>query len=184
MIESLVTRLEGGQIYSKTLRKIFSVYHHIEIGMYSYGGCFNRKNIGANTKVGRYCSIAEGVCVLNGNHPLEHKSMHPFFYNPMLGLVTEDKINRSHIEIGNDVWIGRNVLILPRVKSIGDGAVIGAGSVVTRDVPAFAVIAGNPATVIRYRFAPDTIAEIRNSRWWEQDLDQIRSHLDEFFHPL
>lgn len=131
----LVTKLEGGQMRSLTLRRIFLDYHHIEIGLYSYGGCFDPHRIAPFTKIGRYCSFAQGVCIFNGNHPTEFKSMHPFFYNPAFGYVQKELIPRNKIIIENDIWIGHNAIIVPSVKRIGDGAVIGAGAVVTKDVP-------------------------------------------------
>jgi len=88
------------------------------------------------------------------------------------------------IEIGNDVWVGRNAMILPSVKKIGDGAVIGAGAVVTRDVPDFAVVAGNPAVVIKYRFRPETIHKIKQSKWWDKDIEELKGNIEEFTMPL
>ncbi len=121
-IRALVTNFEGGQIYSETLRAIFSKYHKIEIGMYSYGGCFNANNICPHTKIGRYCSFAGGVCIFRRNHPIKFRSTHPFFYNPALGIVEHEMITRGKLVVGNDVWIGQNALILPSVGKIGDGA--------------------------------------------------------------
>jgi len=73
----IVRKKEGGEFYSLTLRSIYKDYHKVEIGMYSYG-CFNTPAIGQTTIIGRYCSFAAGVCVLRANHPLTHKSLHPF----------------------------------------------------------------------------------------------------------
>ncbi len=179
-----VTRLEGGQMYSETLRRIFFDYYQIKVGMYIYGGCFNAALIAQNTEIGRYCSFARGVCVFNGNHPLDFKSTHPFFYNPQFGFVTEEKIPRGKLIIGNDVWIGRNAIILPSVEHIGDGAVIGAGAVVTKDVPDFAVMGGNPAKIIKYRFSEETISRIRASEWWNKDIEELKGNLDEFTRPI
>ena len=184
IILALVTRLEGGQVYSETLRKIFTYYHKIEIGKYSYGGCFDSYAIAPFTKIGRYCSFAAGVRVFNGNHPLEFKSMHPFFYNPALGYVQKELIPRTRLIIGNDVWVGHNVLITPNVKSIGDGAAIGSGAVVTKDVPDYAVVAGNPAKIIRYRFSEKKMLETKASKWWEKDIDELRESIEEFTRPL
>ena len=147
--------------------------------MYSYG-CFAPNNINALTRIGRYCSFARGVCIFNGNHPLNHQSMHPFFFNTNLGYVKQEKIERRQIEIGHDVWVGRNVIITSAVKKIGNGAVIGAGAVVTKDVPDFAVVAGNPAQVIKYRFDSETIEAINQSQWWLKDMDEIAGRIDDF----
>lgn len=179
IVLSLVQKLEGGEFYSPTLRLIFKDYHKIEVGMYSYG-CFTPDYINSLTRIGRYCSFAEGVCIFNGNHPLEHQSLHPFFYNPVFGYIGEEKIKRRQIEIGHDVWVGRNAIITPSVKKIGNGAVIGAGSVVTKDVPDFAVVAGNPARIIKFRFDPETIAAMNQSQWWLKDIQELIKNVDTF----
>jgi acetyltransferase-like isoleucine patch superfamily enzyme len=183
-LRALVTKLEGGQMYSETLRAIFSKYHNIEIGKYSYGGCFNLANIQAFTKIGRYCSFAENVYIFNANHPVGYKSTHPFFYNPSLRYVETEQISRRSIEIGNDVWIGQNAIILASVTIIGDGAVIGAGAVVTKDVPDYAVVVGNPGKVIKYRFSEQTIRKLKQERWWDKDIEDLRAKLEDFVKPF
>ena len=80
------------------------------------------------------------------------------------------------MEIGNDVWIGMNAMILSGVK-IGDGAVVGAGSVVTKDVEPYAVVAGNPAREIRKRFDDQTISELLKANWWDWDIQKIRENV-------
>jgi virginiamycin A acetyltransferase len=185
IIIKVISKVEGGQFYSLTLRRIASSYHDVKIGMYSYGACFIFRNIAPGTEIGRYCSFADGVTIFNGNHPLENKSTHPFFYNPGCKYVTKDMIARTRLIIGNDVWIGHNAIILPAVKTIGDGAVIGAGSVVTKDVPPFAVVAGNPAKIIKYRFTGDKIKEIIDSAWWNKDIEEIKhNEFSDFLSPL
>ena len=183
-VRALVTKLERGQMYSMTLRQIFSKYHNIEIGKYSYGGCFNTVNIQAFTKIGRYCSFAENVYIYNANHPIGSKSTHPFFYNPSLRYVETEQISRRSIDIGNDVWVGQNAIILPGVTKIGDGAVIGAGTVLTDDVPDFAVVVGNPGKVIKYRFSEQTIRQLKQERWWDKDIDELRENLEDFVKPF
>lgn len=173
LIIKIVAKIEGGQFCSVTLRRIASAYHNVNVGMYSYGSCFSFDRMPPGTKIGRYCSLAEGVVFIIGNHPIERKSTHPFFYNPAYHYVDECLIQKSTIEVGNDVWIGYNAIILPSVKRIGDGAVIGAGSIVTKEVPPFAVVVGNPAKIIKYRFSNDKIAEIIKSAWWDQDIHDI-----------
>lgn len=182
LVRSFVTRVEGGELYSRTLRSIFEKYHGVLVGMYSYG-CFVPENIPSGTTVGRYCSFARGVVIFNANHPLERPSLHPFFYNPDLGVVQHETIERSQIDIGHDVWMGCNALITPRVHHIGNGAVIGAGAVVTRDVPAYAVVAGNPAHIIKYRFPEPVRQAIEESAWWEHPIEELRLRLEEFVRP-
>lgn len=175
----LCFKMEGGECFSETAREIFEIYHGVKIGLYSYG-CFSYRNIPPGTVIGRYSSFAREILILEGNHPYQRKSTHPFFYNPIFGYVEELKIQRTKISIGNDVWIGARAIILPSVDEIGDGAIIGAGSVVTKNVPSFAIVAGNPARLIKYRFSPDLIKEIQKSRWWNMDIDEIKHHRDEF----
>jgi virginiamycin A acetyltransferase len=181
-IRVLLTRLEGGEMLSSTLRRIFSEYHKIEIGLYSYGSCFDLECIGAHTKIGRYCSFASGVCILNRNHPVEFKSTHPYFFNTQLGYVKKEFIPMRNIVIGNDVWVGQNVLILPSVGRIGDGAVIGAGTVVTKDVPDFAIAVGNPGKVVKYRFSDQTIRKLKEERWWDKDINELQRYFNDFTH--
>ena len=172
IVLDLIKRLENGEMYSKTLRDIFLKYHNIEIGEYSYGGCFNVDNICAFTKIGRYCSFGEDVYIFNANHPVGCKSTHPFFYNPSFRYVETEQISRRSLEIGNDVWVGQNVIILPRVTKIGDGAVIGAGTIVTQDVPDYAVVVGNPGKVVKYRFTEQMIRKLKDEQWWNRDIKE------------
>lgn len=88
------------------------------------------------------------------------------------------------LSIGNDVWLGHNSTIMPGAGSIGDGAVVAAGAVVNKPVPPYAVVAGNPARVVRYRFDPRTVAELLAERWWKLDLDEIRPHLAQYTRSL
>jgi acetyltransferase-like isoleucine patch superfamily enzyme len=162
------------------MREIFSKYYGIEIGKYSYGGCFNAANIRPLTRIGRYCSFAEKVYIYNADHPLGLRSTHPFFYNPSFGVVESEQISRRTIEIGNDVWVGQNAIILASVGRIGDGAVIGAGTVVTKDVPDFALVVGNPGKVIRYRFSEETIRKLKEERWWDKEINELRGNVADF----
>jgi len=180
LILKIIYKSEGGDFYSITLRKIFEKYHGVSIGMYSYGGCFSYDNIQANTVIGRYCSFASNVYIYNGNHPITFKSLHPFFYNPDVGHVDELKIKRSTTTIGNDVWVGQNAIILPSASEIGNGAVIAAGSIVTKNVPPFAIISGNPAKIMRYRFSEDIINKIVQSAWWDKSIEELKQNKSEF----
>jgi virginiamycin A acetyltransferase len=177
IIKALTLRLENGEMYSVTLRKIYSVYHQVEIGLYSYG-CFDEERFASNTSIGRYCSFGKNVFRLSGNHPLQFKSSHPFFYNPALKVCKELLINRTKITILNDVWIGNGTIILPQVTRIGNGVVIGAGSIVSKNVPDYAVVAGNPARIIKYRFERSIIDELLNSNWWDKRIEEISSSID------
>lgn len=183
-ILSVVTKLEKGEMVSRTLRRILLDYHDIDVGMYSYGGCFDPMRIWPYTKIGRYCSFGSGVWRFNANHPTKFKSTHPYFYNPLCGHVEQELIHRSELVVGNDVWVGQNVIILARVRRIGDGAVIGAGAVVTKDVPDYAIVAGNPARIINYRFSEKTIEKMKAEQWWNKTIEEVKVSIGDFVQPL
>ncbi len=173
----LIMRLEGGSFYSLTARRLMSEHHGVEIGNFSYGECFVPGSYPAGTTIGRFVSVANQSRAFRRNHPLGHLSLHPFFYNPRLGFVEKDPLPSAPLSIGHDAWIGERAIILPGCRTIGIGAVVGSGAVVTKDVPDFAIVGGNPARVIRFRFSPAIIARILESRWWEAPLDRLRDAL-------
>ncbi len=145
----------------------------VRMGRYSYMG---KNNSVAATTIGSFCSIASYCSIGGGAHPLNTVSTSPVFYegkngfNKHFSSIFVEK-NKA-IEIGNDVWIGEAVFIKDGVK-IGTGAVIGAHSVVTKDVPPYAIVAGTPAKVIRYRFDEETIQRLLDSKWWEWPDDEL-----------
>ena len=121
--------------------------------------------------------------VFGRNHPVDHLSLHPFFYNPALGYVDTDIIPFTQLTIGHDVWIGYNAIILPRVTMIGNGAIVAAAAVVTKDIPPYAVVGENPATVIKYRFPRPVIERVEELAWWNKDIESLRASLDDFAKP-
>ena len=184
-IRSAIGKLEGGQAWSLTLRKIEKQYYGIDIGIGTYGPCFVPEQTWTgfgNLTIGKYCSFAKGVCIYSRNHPYWRPSTSPLFYNSSFDNsgVKVDNVKYDKLTIGNDVWIGQYAVILPSVRTIGDGAVIGAGSIVTKDVPDYAIVVGNPAKVIKYRFDDKTIREIKESKWWDWDINFIKDHVGSF----
>lgn len=146
-----------------------------KIGSYSYIGC--RTHI-TKSNIGRYCSIANNVSIGQGEHRLDRISTSVTFYEDPLEILTE-----GACEIGSDVWIGVDAVILRGVK-IGVGAVVAANAVVTKDVPAFAVVGGVPARLIRYRFSEEKKQRILASRWWEKDRQEAAVLLSQLEHDL
>jgi len=161
------------QFDSEPLRTYFRTRHRVDVGLYSYG-CFDEWRFPGPMRVGRYCSIANSARAVLVNHPMEALTTHPALYERRFGVVAEDLVRDTPLVLEDDVWIGHNAMILPGCKFIGRGAVVGAGAIVTHDVPAYTVVAGNPARKLRDRFEPDLVSAIEASRWWEMDLVQLR----------
>lgn len=174
-IISLVLKLEGGQMYSRSVRTIYKKKFNIEIGYGTYGGCFNLQNIPSGVKFGNYCSISKNIRIFRANHPKELFTTHPVLYNPAAGFVKNDGLQRPELVIEHDVWIGEWAIILPSVKRIGLGAIVGAGSVVTKDVAPYSIVAGNPAKVIGHRFNDnkEIINRLQKTRWWDMQKDDL-----------
>jgi len=182
-----VLKLEGGQMFSRTLRQILREQYGVTAGLYSYGPCLKPGVLPPGTVIGNYCSFADGMMVFRRNHPTGRLSMHPFFFNQDIGLLPHDTVSslaENPLTFGHDVWVGAQVIILPKCKTIGNGAVIGAGAVVTRDVPAFAVVGGNPARTIGSRFPAEVQSAICASEWWLRPLPELLEHLPLFTRPL
>lgn len=183
LVRAAVRKLEGGDFYSLTLRRIFTCYHNTTIGLYTHGGCFMAGQLRPRTTVGRYSSIAIGVTA-HLNHPGNLKSTHAFFFDPLLGYAKDYIMQKPPLTIGNDVWIGSNAIILPSVTSIGDGAIIGAGTVVHKNIPPYAVVVGNPGQIVRFRFSKERIKELIESRWWDRSIEELTPELDSFQQQL
>lgn len=98
--------------------------------------------------------------------------MSPYFYNPAFGFNVED-VPRETLYVGNDVWCGYGVIITSKCHRIGNGAVIAAGSIVTDDVPAYAIVKGSPAKVLKYRFDSETIEMLEQSKWYDLPPEEV-----------
>lgn len=136
-----------------------------EVGAYTFIGAY--VNI-TKSSIGRYCSIAPGVKIGQGEHDLNDISTSSIFYSKPY-----EKLTRKECKVGNDVWIGSNAVIL-RGVSVGTGAVVGAGAIVTKDVPDFAIVVGVPARLIRFRFDKSKISKLLKSEWWLKDIEEAK----------
>lgn len=155
------------------------------IGNYSYTGPFDMI---FSSRIGKFTSISYGVTIGPPDHNYHRLSMHPFIYDKVYeildnkSLLRNDKFDKP-LSIGNDVWIGCNVSVL-RGINIGDGAVIGANTLVNKDVPPYAIVVGNPARIVRYRFPPEVIEVLLALKWWDWDADKIRKNQNLFINGL
>jgi acetyltransferase-like isoleucine patch superfamily enzyme len=132
----------------------------------------------ARLRIGRYCSIADNVVIfLGGNHRVDWVTTYPFSAIrdvwPEAAHIQGHPATRGDVVIGSDVWLGRGCNIMSGV-TIGHGAVIGAGAIVTRDVPPYTIVAGNPARNIRTRFSPEIVNRLLASEWWNWPQERIR----------
>ena len=174
-------------MYSLTVRDIYRKYHDLDVGLYTIGPCeAGPDNFAPGTSIGRYCSIYYTVRTIGpDSRPLgpHHAPMNQGdgFASPT---DAQPSASSAHLVIGNDVYIGHNAIILPTVGRIGDGAFIGAGSVVRTPVPSYAVAMGNAARVVKYRFSEATIAALIESKWWERSLVQLSREWETFQAPL
>lgn len=165
----LVNSTKGNKVFiSKN-----SFVSNSHIGAYSSIG---RNSTLVHATLGRYCSISWNVTIGATQHPMNRISSHAFPYVRKFGFVAQDHRFATATQVGNDVWIGANAVVMPGIK-IGNGVVIGASSVVTKDVPDFAVVAGIPAKVIRYRFPEEVVVRLNKTAWWNLEPDLIREHI-------
>ena len=178
------TVLEGNNYIGR-----WSSVKNTKIGFASYIGSKTTLN---NVKIGKFCSIGSGISIIDGKHPTNvFASTHPAFYSvnnaSQLNFVSENKFqefsfaddNGTVVEIDNDVWIGNDVRILGGVK-IGDGAVVGSCALVTKDVEPYSIVGGVPAKTIKKRFSDDIIQKLLENKWWNKDVEWIRSHAEDF----
>ena len=155
----------------------------LTLGRASYlvSSTFEAGSLQAHVLVGKYSSLAHRLVFLIGlNHDYRGVSTYPFaeldesYQQKDLADIIPSSINHNQIVIGNDVWIGSDVTILGGVR-IGNGAVIGSHAVVAKDIPPYAIVVGNPAKVIKYRFSADIIHKLQCIRWWNWPDEKIRN---------
>lgn len=156
-----------------------------DIGRFSWGHLtVSSRGPGTSLRVGQFCSFAHGThIILGGEHRADFISTYRFpayppFKETHQHLADDTSVSKGAVDIGNDVWLGHQSLILSGV-TIGDGAIIGAGSVVRQNVPAYAIVAGNPARVAGFRFPPEQIADLLELKWWDWPVERIQSHVEQ-----
>ena len=139
-----------------------------------------------NCNIGSFCSIANGVVIGGEMHPLDWISMSPVFYEGRDSLVKKFSMHkRAAIKqtiICHDVWIGQNAIIKQGI-TIGVGAVVGMGSIVTKDVEPYSIVAGNPAKIIRKRFDEKLISSLLKTKWWEYSEKDLQRYAQYFTNP-
>lgn len=174
---SVITDFLWREIVSKFQRPLGTV----KIGKYTYGKpiivSFRKED---RLTIGKFCSIADDVViVLSGEHRYDRVSTFPlrsrFIYKK-----ERDTYSKGPVVIGNDVWIGSRAIILSGVR-IGDGAVIGAGAVVTKNVPPYAIVGGVPAKILKYRFSNEQIRKLLKIAWWNWDIEKILKNIHHFY---
>lgn len=152
----------------------------IAVGRFTYGNpqCMLWDS-SERIQIGSFCSIANEVVIFGGGeHRTDWVTTFPLRIAFGEALAGNDghPASKGTTKIGNDVWIGFRAMVLSGV-TIGDGVAIGAGAVVTVDVPPYAIVAGNPAKVVRYRFPANEIQKLLELRWWEWDIDKIKANV-------
>nr|WP_287412819.1 CatB-related O-acetyltransferase [Pseudodesulfovibrio sp.] len=179
---------EGYEIRPNITNKNILVGHHSYYSGYYHGQHFEenvrylhpeRDNVD-KLIIGKYCSIGSGATFImagNQGHRYDWISTYPFHYQPDFTEAKDGYIPQGDTIIGNDVWIGTEAIIMPGI-TIGNGAVIAARAVVTREVPDYTIVGGNPAKPIRTRFNKDDIEKLLKLKWWDWSEDKIKRNLD------
>lgn len=172
----------GSDVTDTVFDKHGFVAHHAQLFDVTVG---NYSSIGRYCKIrsadiGKYCSISWDVTIGAVEHPLTRISTAALTYKAEFNVVPKDVFYpQKRTIIGNDVWIGCNSIIRSGIK-VGDGAVIGAGSVCVKDVPPYAIVAGNPAKMIRMRMEPELAQRVNDLKWWDWPTEDIKKNIDCF----
>jgi phosphonate metabolism protein (transferase hexapeptide repeat family) len=175
--------LEKTYLGAYTHIQAHSVFCDSTVGDYSFFAGYNQVYY---ANIGKFCSCASFARINTTNHPTYDRiAQHHFTYRSKRFGFGEDDVDffaqrkDKAVTIGNDVWIGHNSIIMPGVN-VGNGAVIGAGAVVTKDVEPYSVVVGVPAKRIKMRFSDDLIAKIEQLKWWDWEHETIKERLSDF----
>ncbi|HFQ5370496.1 TPA: CatB-related O-acetyltransferase [Vibrio vulnificus] len=174
--------------FKEGCRYISEKFFGFSVGKYSYGyeQFWGKNNNGRFLlSIGSFTAIANNVTIASGNHPIQFISLNGILYDHSFGFIKKNLDIRNvskneKVTIGSDVWIGCNVTILPGVN-IGDGSVIAAGSVVTKDVLPYSVVAGIPAKHKKYRFDEASRKKLLENKWWEKNDSYIKTNLSDMY---
>ncbi len=157
----------------------------LDVAMDDYSYVVNDSQI-TYTSIGKFCSIAAMARINPGNHPMHRATQAHFTYRASAYFPGENDEaeffawrKEHHVNIGHDVWIGHGAIVLPG-RSIGTGAVVAAGAIVTKDVPAYTIVAGNPARPVKRRFPEDVAERLIRLAWWDWNHEALRAALPDF----
>jgi acetyltransferase-like isoleucine patch superfamily enzyme len=183
-VATVVTKV----LWDNFVSKFVTPHSRVQIGANTYGNPKVITTHDGRVIIGKFCSIADDVLIIGDNHSYRKVANFPLTWwienvkrialKEPSSLVKGRK--ESPIIIGNDVWIGAGAIILPEVK-IGNGAIIGAGAVVSHNVPAYAVVAGVPARILRFQFTPSQIEQLEKIAWWDWNEDKIIANIGKFY---
>jgi len=169
------------------LRRRYQLDKRIKVGKHTYGVCTKTVILHKQedrVSIGKFCSFAPEVKIIaSGGHTIDAVSTFPFHTYFLKKDEEKDVSSKGPVTIGNDVWVGFRAIILSGV-SIGDGAVIAAGAVVSGDVAPYAIVGGVPSRLIRYRFPPDMIKRLLAMQWWDWEEEKIAAAAEDFCLPV
>ncbi len=182
--KSRLSSIKNSSIHSSSKIESGTLFVNSSMNKHSFCGYDNEI---INTKIGSFCSIGNHVKIGGGEHPYSWVSTSPVFYKGRDSVKAKfsefDRVEIRTTIIGNDVWVGQNSLIKQGI-TIGHGAIIGMGSVVTKDVEPYSIVAGVPAKKIKLRFSEDLISKLIKSKWWDLKENELNKAAENIKDPI